>query len=116
MSQMKTTDHNEFLTKLRWKVANQEFKAMQGLRLDCFYFRFIGGGLNPEQQALLVEFMGDTEHFNELTPIDFSLMFLDNSIAFEVLFMYTKKRGILFNFRCYYTIKRLNKQLKHLIN
>jgi len=50
-------NHNIWLNKLRWKTANNEFKKMRELRLDCFRYVFINNGLTQEQQSLLMEFM-----------------------------------------------------------
>lgn len=90
MSEKCDVDHTEFLNKLRLDtITGKEF--LQGLQLDCFRFIFTDT-LNYEQQLTLGDFMGTSDNFNSLTPIDFCVFFLKNRIKFTLAFQYCDKR------------------------
>ena len=109
---MDAVNHDILINKLRWKTVTQEFTGLQELRLDCFRFVFQEGGLNQEQQELLVEFLGNSAHLNSLTPVDFCNMFCTNSITFKLEFAYAKQCGLRYNYQGFRLIRKLNKFLK----
>lgn len=82
------------------------------MRLDCFRFIFSTEGLSQEQQELLLDFIGDSDHLNSLNPVDFCNMYLKNKIKFQLKFVYSKKRGFKHSYLCYQIVKNINNQLK----
>ena len=64
-------------------------------------------------QTATGEFIGDSDHFNRLSVLDFCNYFLNQDIPFKLKFRYCRKRRIRFNLNCYKIVKYLQKELKN---
>lgn len=114
-SEKYVTNHDLWLNRIRWKIANKEFRSIDSLTLDCFHYSFGQCGLTQEQQEKLVEFMGDSDHLNSINQAEFCNFFIKNDIAFKLSFAYSKKRDWKYNLMCYIAIRKMNKQIKEIL-
>lgn len=106
-------NHDIFLTRLRWQTATGEFSKMNSFITDCFQYVFVKP-LEGEQQNDFMLFIGDSDHFNSLSVLDFCNYFLNQNIPFKLKFRYCKKREVQFNLKCYKIVKYLQKELKNI--
>lgn len=67
-----------------------------------------------DEQNGFMGFIGDSEHLNHLTPVDFCNYFLCKHIKFTIKFRYVKKIGLRQNYRYYKVIKLLQRKLKNI--
>lgn len=109
---MEGVNHNHFLVKMRWKIANKEIKYIKTLKLDCYKFVFIKQGISEEKQQILIDFMNDSDTLNSLQPSDFCNMFINEKIPFELKFCWCDKRGFMHNLKSLINVIGINKQLK----
>ena len=105
-------NHDIFLTRIRWQTATGEFSQMDSYTTDCFQYVFIKP-LEIEQQNEFMQFIGDSDHFNRLSVLDFCNYFLNQDIPFKLKFRYCRKRRIRFNLNCYKIVMYLQKELKN---
>lgn len=106
-------DHNIFLTRLRWRSANKDFTDMEKFATDSIVYVFTKP-LSYDEQNGFMGFIGDSEHLNHLTPVDFCNYFLCKHIKFTIKFRYVKKIGLRQNYRYYKVIKLLQRKLKNI--
>lgn len=106
-------NHDIFLTRLKWQTAMGEFSEMNSFAADCFKYDFIKP-LKSEQQNNFIQFIGDSDHFNSLSALDFCNYFLNQNIPFKLKFRYCRKRKIGFNLNCYKIVRCMQKELKNI--
>lgn len=106
-------NHDTFLTRIRWKTATGEFSEMNTFITDCFKYDFIEP-LKIEQQNNFIQFIGDSDHLNSLSVLDFCNYFLNQNIAFKLKFKYCREKEVGFNLSCYKIVKYLQKELKNI--
>lgn len=109
--EQKLKNHDVFLTKIRFQAATGEFKSMLSFTADCFVYKFpqvITG------QALISfsEFLGDSDHFNRITPVDFCTYFIRNNIPFMISWTLCKKRSAKINWLSFVAVMEIKKELK----
>jgi hypothetical protein len=106
-------DHDIFLNRLRWKTVYGEFDGMTIFSTDCITYKF-RRPLTREEQMDFISFLGDSEHMNTLSPVDFCNFFLKNKIPFSLKFKYIKDLSIKDNYRYAKIIKALQQELRKL--
>lgn len=105
------TTKDAFLTKLRWETATKEDARMTYFATDCFCYMFYRP-LSFEEQNDFLDFIGDADNLNKITPVDFCDYYLFKNIPFEIKYKYTKEIGLWANIESYRLIKLLQKILK----
>lgn len=106
-------NHNNLLTKLRYQTATRMFNDMTQFATDCICYAF-AKPLSYEEQNDFVEFLGDSDHLNSLSPVDFCNYLLHNHIEFTLKFRFFPKIGLKRNYQYYKIIQILRRRLKEL--
>ena len=76
-------NHDTFLQDLRLETLTGNFSEMTEISMDNFSFSFMQP-LTKEQQIAVTDFMGLSDHFNALTPVDFCNFFDQKGILFRL--------------------------------
>lgn len=104
-------DNDIFLNKLRWQSANKNFTDMQKFATDSIVYIF-AKPLSYNEQNDFINFIGNSEHLNHLTPVDFCNYFRHKKIKFTIKFQYVKNIGLRQNYQYYKIIRILRRELK----
>lgn len=106
-------DHNILLNRLKWKAANKDFTDMEKFATDSIVYVF-AKPLNYDELNGFMDFIGNSDHLNHLTPVDFCNYFLRQHIKFTIKFRYVRQIGLRQNYRYYKIIRILRKKLKNI--
>lgn len=101
---------NMFLNRLRWDTVYDKFEEMSRFKIDAIQYAF-KYPLSKSEQMDFIEFIGDSDHLNSLTPVDFCNFLLNRKIEFTVTFCYTRRLSFKKNMSCRNIVKMLNNKL-----
>lgn len=104
-------NHNHFLTKCRWASAvdHVQFKSFQTDNVRYCFDQV----LTEDQQSEFLDFLGDSDHMNQLSILDFCTYFIHKDIPFHLQFHYSKNKPFKQNITMLYLIISLKKYIHH---
>lgn len=107
------SNHDTFLTRLRWDTTYENFTDMTSFRTDCIIYEF-KSPLSKEEQSMFVEFLGNSDQLNTIMPDEFCNFFLKHRIEFDIKFRYEFNLSFKQNYWYLKTIRILKRVLKRM--
>ncbi len=108
---IKMVNHENFITKLRFNIATEEYTNIKEISTDCFVYKF-GNPLKKKDMELLIEFMHDSNTLNSKDPVDFCEFFIKNNISFKLKWKPCKRLSLKANMIELFIVFKLDKAVE----
>lgn len=88
----------QFLNRLKWKTATNDFKEMTSFRIDCYLFAF-ERPLSKEEQYAFIEYAESLDLCQERSIIILYIWLYQKEIPFRLKFQWNENLPLLYNLK-----------------